>query len=278
MEATNLIKPDMLTKSVVGQIALRGINAKQFTLEKPKGKKCITCGSFSPPQSTNYQNTVCWVEPVECNSCRTKSYEEYLINQRKQKYRDKSTKCGGYMNVPVYDKEILVTYESLFESGHQEKPLKHIMGILEEKHDKGAFFYGDVGTGKTFLLKVLCNELAKQYRNYCFVKSVELVDLLRSACDRNSSFTPHKLVEDFQRASILVIDDLGAEKSSDFVVEKYFQIFDYRIEHKKTTFFTSNKTLEELKEFGDRRLASRLGDRNWLSYYNFGNKDIRMFN
>lgn len=259
-----------LTKTVHGQTILRGINAREFLRSKPAGKTC-ECGQHIPP----LQLSDSWVEPIACNDCRVKEYEGYIAKRKADEYSRMKIKCGGYANLPVRDDNEIVYYENLFEFPTQEKVLDHIAKFLEGEEKRGLYLFGEVGTGKSFLMKVLINELIRKYENVCFIKSVELVDLLHQACSRNSSYKPEQLVREFKNVDVLVVDDLGAEKGGDFIIEKFFQIFDYRNEHLRPTFFTSNVSIDKIKVDIDRRLGSRLGNRKWLRYLNLGQEDLR---
>lgn len=68
----------------------------------------------------------------------------------------------------------------------------------------------------------------------------ELMDELRSTYDDSSGHTITERMRVFEDAGLLVLDDLGAEKGSDWVSEKLFRIIDHRSLEKKPTFVTTN--------------------------------------
>lgn len=63
---------------------------------------------------------------------------------------------------------------------------------------------------------------------------------------------------DHTSCELLVLDDLGAEKPSEWVEERLYTIINYRYEQQLATIVTSNKTLTELGESIGARTASRL--------------------
>lgn len=265
------------TRTIPAQIILKGIDAKEFYFEQPQGRTCRVCGQFSKPISFEWANNKYWAEPVECNSCREKAYENYLLDQRKEQFENRKTKCGGFNNIQAEDRDVVIYWESIFDFENQQKAITHIAKFLDGEEVRGGYFYGGVGTGKSFLLKVLANELHKKHKDACFIGSTELCDLLRNASqstDRYSSLLPD-LISDFKKAEVLIIDDFGTEKDTDFIAEKYFQIFNYRYNRNLPTFFSSNVSLGQLATTINRRLASRIGDKKWLGYYDFGHGDIR---
>ncbi len=60
-----------------------------------------------------------------------------------------------------------------------------------------------------------------------------------------TSFNPHSSVErpNLERPELLVLDDIGKSKASDFVYEELYGLINSRLEHGKTTIFTSNHSV-----------------------------------
>ena len=118
-----------------------------------------------------------------------------------------------------------------------------------EPQIKGLYLYGNFGSGKTYLIAAMFNELAKKHE----VKSAivfwpeflrELKLLLNGAqkSEFNDKFNKIK------KAPLLLIDDLGAETSTDWSRDEILcPILQYRMEEKLPTFITSNFKLEDLE-------------------------------
>ena len=109
---------------------------------------------------------------------------------------------------------------------------------------KGLYLHGSFGSGKTFLITALLNEL-KIKKNANF-EIVYFPELLRNMKEDFS------LVEDklnyLQKVDILLIDDIGAENVTAWGRDEILgTILQSRMNEKLTTFFTSNFTLEELE-------------------------------
>lgn len=112
----------------------------------------------------------------------------------------------------------------------------------ENPHQKGLYLHGNFGCGKTYLIAAILNELAKQN-----IKSAIIFwpEFLRQAFydDFNEKFDYIKNV------SILLIDDIGAEKVTEWNRDEILcPLLQYRMENHLTTFFTSNLTIDELKQ------------------------------
>ena len=112
----------------------------------------------------------------------------------------------------------------------------------DNPHQKGLYLHGNFGCGKTYLVSAILNELAKDN-----VKSAVIFwpEFLRQAFydDFNEKFDYVKNV------SVLLIDDIGAEKVTEWNRDEILcPLLQYRMDNKLTTFFTSNLTILELKQ------------------------------
>ena len=110
---------------------------------------------------------------------------------------------------------------------------------------KGLYLHGSFGSGKTFLIAALLNELA--IKKNAFVEIVYFPELLRNMKEDFS------LVEDklnyLQNVDILLLDDIGAENVTSWGRDEILgTILQSRMNNKLTTFFTSNLSLEELEQ------------------------------
>lgn len=110
---------------------------------------------------------------------------------------------------------------------------------------KGLYLHGSFGSGKTYLIAALLNEL--EMKKNAEVEIVYLPDMLRNMKEDFS------LVEDklnyLQSVDILLIDDIGAENVTPWGRDEILgTILQSRMNKKLTTFFTSNLTIEELEK------------------------------
>ncbi len=129
------------------------------------------------------------------------------------------------------------------------------------------FLWGDVGTGKTVYAAQLLVEEARRiyltpdnrrtYTDCLFVSVPELFRQLKASFDDNAKFNGY--MSAYMGCHILVLDDIGAEKSSEWALQQLYLILNHRYEYMKKTIITSNKPLEDLAEFfGDDRITSRI--------------------
>ena len=116
---------------------------------------------------------------------------------------------------------------------------------------KGLFIYGDTGTGKTYTMHALSKGRG-EVENF-----VALLVEFRDFMQKGFYF---EKIKELVGQEYLFIDDIGAEKLSDFVVEFLYLVVNKRYENMKRTVFATNLTLEEFqKRYGD-RILSRISE------------------
>lgn len=79
-------------------------------------------------------------------------------------------------------------------------------------------------------------------------------------CDtyKDRPMTEQDSIEEYTFGYLLILDDMGAEKSTDYALSSLYMIVDDRINYKNRTIVTTNLSLQEIEEKMDARLASRL--------------------
>jgi DNA replication protein DnaC len=130
----------------------------------------------------------------------------------------------------------------------------------EENRDagKGLYFCGGVGTGKTHLAVAVMNELIRRKRiPSLFVTVPELLDNLRETYNKPGR-NLDEWMDAVQNAEFLVLDDLGSERTTEWVRERIFVIVNHRYREALPTVFTSNIGPKDLAEQLGERTASRI--------------------
>jgi primosomal protein DnaI len=134
-------------------------------------------------------------------------------------------------------------------------------------YQKGAYLFGPFGVGKTYILAAMANELAKKNIKVAFVYLPDLIRELKSAIGKNNL---EGLMDEIKQVQVLVLDDIGAEMGTAWVRDEILgPLLQYRLLEELPTFFTSNKSLDELiTDYArtndgtiDKMKANRLGDR-----------------
>lgn len=127
--------------------------------------------------------------------------------------------------------------------------------MLSEK-GKGLLLYGSVGTGKTFAAACIANALTDQGKPCLVTNFARLVNTLDGMREGRQEY-----IDRLGGFALLVIDDLAAERSSDYMGEIVQNIIDSRYRSGKPLIVTTNLTASELKHPTDmrrQRIFSRL--------------------
>lgn len=158
-------------------------------------------------------------------------YEQQILeknreNERKVRMKDIDTKDKKQLNVIKWMDNFYETYDLA-------------------KNNKGLYLHGSFGSGKTYLLTALLNEL--ELTKNVFVEMVYFPEVLRSIKEDFDAFG-YKM-QRFMNVDILLLDDIGAEKVTEWGRDEVLgTILQTRMEKNKTTFFTSNLTIKELEQ------------------------------
>ncbi len=116
---------------------------------------------------------------------------------------------------------------------------------------------GSYGAGKTHLAAAIANRVSQSGLPVMFVVVADLLDYLRATFQPGTPASYDRRFKALQRASLLVLDDLGAQNTTPWAAEKLFQILNHRyISGLPTVFTVSTDNWEGL----DERLRSRLLD------------------
>ena len=133
-------------------------------------------------------------------------------------------------------------------------------------------FEGRFGCGKTHLAVAIANwRLEKYGERVLFITSPDLLDLLRSTFDPNVQSSFDNYFDQIRGAPLLVLDDLGVEKPSDWAKEKLFQLLNHRHVEALPTVITTNTRIDDL----DPRLGSRLLERSLVKHIKIQAPDFR---
>jgi primosomal protein DnaI len=113
------------------------------------------------------------------------------------------------------------------------------------KRQKGLYFYGKFGVGKSFLLGAIANELAKKKISSMIVYVPELLREMKSSIGDS---TLNEKLEAIKREPILMLDDIGAETMSSWTRDEVLgPILQFRMLENLPTFFTSNFDMQGLE-------------------------------
>ena len=167
------------------------------------------------------------------------------------------------------------TFDDYRETSENSEAVQIAHWLVDEKPNKGAFFYGDVGTGKTLLAAIVAQEFMRDFRTVIFGDMPSLLTDIKSTFGTNKT---SELLERLISVDLLVLDDIGAEKVTDWSAEQLYLLVNGRYNGDKPVLVTSNYDFAGLTErFGGdilaKRITSRLSEMTVQAF--FGTKDWR---
>lgn len=122
--------------------------------------------------------------------------------------------------------------------------LRYVQNWKEMKAENiGILFYGDVGTGKSFLACAIANALLGRLVSVSVTNFPRLLNAIQGTFDEERQ----RRIDSLQRYSLLVIDDLGVERDTAFSVEQVYNVIDTRARSGKPVIITTNLSMKDLQ-------------------------------
>lgn len=126
--------------------------------------------------------------------------------------------------------------------------------VFRGKH-KGLLLYGNSGTGKTFAAACIVNALIDTGKPCLMTNFSRVLNTLWSIEEKQA------YIDSFNKFDLLVLDDLGAERRSEYAQEQVFNVIDSRYRTGLPLIITTNLSIEEIKKpdsVGNSRIYDRV--------------------
>lgn len=123
---------------------------------------------------------------------------------------------------------------------------------------KGLLLYGSVGTGKTYSACEVANALIDKGYPVLVTNFARIINSLQA------TFNRQEYIDSFNRFSLIVIDDLSAERDTSFAKEQVYNIIDGRYRVGLPMIITTNLSIDKIKKSDDidnRRIYDRILER-----------------
>lgn len=245
------------------------------------------CKSLALPEDILMKNTTSLMDAARefenCSNCKgleccKNSTVGYMLKAEKNNngvifsyVKCKYSQKDNYKdNVTNFELPLRIKNASMKDVYKDDKPRIELIKKMKEFKDsylkdekpKGIYLYGNFGSGKSYLISALFNDLAEKGIKSVIVHVPELIRSIKDSFDKDYS----DIFEEVMNAPLLLLDDIGAEYltqwSRDEVLEPILQ---YRMDQELPTFFTSNYSMEEIEKHftinGDKMKAKRIIER-----------------
>ena len=192
--------------------------------------------------------------PHRCH-CEQERYEQEEADRARRKHLEavESLKCRGFTDPAMREWTFANDNGKKTQMDKAHFYVDHWEDMLAE--NIGYLLWGSVGTGKSYLAGCIANalmekEIPVRMTNFALI----LNDLTASFEGRN------EYISDLCRPLLLILDDFGMERGTEYGLEQVYNVIDSRYRSKKPLIVTTNLTLDALQHPQDTAHA-RIYDR-----------------
>ena len=181
--------------------------------------------------------------------CRCEQ-EQRAREDAERELREKQEQIRRMKGTCIHDRALL---ECTFEKDDGSLPQirsarKYVETWKERKaNNDGLLLWGGVGTGKTFYAACIANALIEQGVSVLMTNFSKILNQLSGLY----SAEKNEFIESLMRYSLLIIDDFGIERSTEYALEQVFNIIDERYKTNLPLIVTTNLSLNTLKDPAD---------------------------
>ncbi len=206
-----------------------------------------------------------------------KEHEEYRVKE--ELLNIQKMKSAGLQDRTFYNYTFDRCHASQENAIYAKRYVEHFSEMVQT--GQGLLFWGNVGTGKTFLAGCIANALLEQKIPVLMTSFPKILNALGGlySSERN------EYLASLNRYTLLVIDDMGIERESQYTIETVYTVIDERYKSGKPFIITTNIQLDALKNPQDvehARIYDRImercmpvffGGKNYRSELGQGNRD-----
>ncbi len=206
-----------------------------------------------------------------------KEREEYMVKE--ELLNIQKMKSAGLQDRTFYNYTFDCCDASQENAVYAKRYVEHFSEMVQT--GQGLLFWGNVGTGKTFLAGCIANALLEQKIPVLMTSFPKILNALGGlySSERN------EYLASLNRYTLIVIDDMGIERGSQYTIETIYTVIDERYKSGKPFIITTNIQLDALKNPQDvehARIYDRImercmpvffGGKNYRSELGQGNRD-----
>ena len=204
----------------------------------------IYCSKCRTPRQKRIEAAGKRIEPRCMCACQTAEYEQ---QEQERKHREILDMVAKNRSIGLPDPELRKhTFEN--DLGYNPKQMNMARKYVDnwEKFQEtasGLLLWGNVGTGKSFIAGCIANALLDKGVPVIMTNFARLLNKLTDmySGDRNA------YIDSFNRYQLMIIDDLGIERNSEFAREQVFSVIDSRYRSQLPMIVTTNLSLKKLK-------------------------------
>lgn len=184
--------------------------------------------------------------PMCLCKCESKKRDREEAEKKRNEFEQKIKKlrCVGF---PESNMQEWTFANDDMSNNRVTNAMKKYVDNFEEmkKKGKGLLLYGSVGTGKTYSACEVANALIDKGYPVLVTNFARIINALQA------TFEKQEYIDSFNRFSLIVIDDLSAERDTSFAKEQVFNVIDARYRAGLPMIITTNLSIDKIKKPDD---------------------------
>ena len=251
-------------------------------------KKCGFCGKELTPIGLDYLYANISPDTIKYERCNCNEAQEYWNNVDKQEYETEKRKHFRDIINKIYKQNYVGRkfQEQNFEnfdinSGNEiavEVVIDYTNKSIEEMQSEGLIITGESGLGKTHLAASIANKLIENDKIVLMGRLTMLLDMIKETF-RDNTKSENELIELYSSVDMIIIDDLGTEKISQWALEKLYTIIQNRNENRLpiiiTTRFDKQGLIERFSQSQDEQLVDAIISKLYQMCYGITLKKVK---
>lgn len=263
-------------------------NIKYNEVIHKKLKKCEFCGRELTPIGLDYLYANFSPDNIEYERCSCKKAQEYWNEKDKQDYE--FTKRKHYREVinKIYKQNYIgrkfqnLNFENFNSNSENELAIViakyYVNKNITSANTNGLIIMGESGVGKTHLAASIANKLIENDKIVLMGRLITLLDMIKETFKDNTK-SENELIELYSNVDMIIIDDLGTEKISNWALEKLYTIIENRNENRLpiiiTTRFDKQGLIERFSKCQDEQLVDAIISKLYKMCYGITLKNIK---
>lgn len=216
------------------------LKQQELKKNKPAGKPCEKCNCIVEPERIVELNR--WSCASECESCEekernekeaektkymqqiTKEEREIIDSILSRNNEKKANRANSGIKGVLWD----MTFDTFKDGGAiYNFAKKYANEFYRYQTKQGIYIFGKVSSGKTHLSCAIANYILDN--STYSIKLIKAIDLLFNARDYNTNKNEAHFIDDLNKYDLLIIDDLGSEKLSEWAIQVIYKLIDDRM-------------------------------------------------
>lgn len=191
------------------------------------------------------------------------SYQKSNLSSSMDRHNFDTFDYELYSDEPLDRDHPLYTDETRSLRGYMRSVVDHLKSFIEGRVVLGTYFFGPTGVGKTFLCSCLAKYAIDRSQSVSYYSMNQLLDILSNYkfekdVDPETRAESQKAYRELYDVDVLILDDLGSELPNRFVISELFSLINERLVMEKKTIISSNISPNNISDYFDERIASRI--------------------